>query len=161
MFAKVENGETKSCQFLRRKNRENAIWHENFHFFQQDRLLFARVEIDVTEFPTKTAKKEEFSFCVSEFLFKSGCATTCSWLELLNVLASHFVLLLLFFERKCLFVITLLVFLLFVLLFQIGIMLKLLLLFQFGIMLKIKINTVVAYQTIDSLGPPRNFTDLN
>ena len=92
-------------------------------------MLFARVEIDVTEFPTKTAKKEEFSFCVSEFLFKSGCATTCSWLELLNVLASHFVLLLLFFERKC-FVIgpnT------FVLLFQIGIMLKLLLLFQFGI----------------------------
>ena len=58
--------------------------------------------------------------------------------ELLNVLASHFVLLLLFFGRKC-FVITLFsFFLLFVMLFQIGIMLKLLLLFQFGIMLKTK-----------------------
>ena len=139
MFAKVENGETKSCQFLRRKNRENAIWHENFHFFQQDRLLFARVEIDVTEFPTKTAKKEEFSFCVSEFLFKSGCATTCSWLELLNVLASHFVLLLLFFERKC-FVITLLVFCYFHICCVISNWnnVNFLVLFQFGIMLKTK-----------------------
>ena len=66
---------------------------------------------------------------------RRACGASCirlSGLELLNVLASHFdfVLLLLFFERKC-FVITLLVFLLFFLLFQIGIMLKLLLLFQF------------------------------
>ena len=29
------------------------------HFFEQDRLLFARVDIDVTEFPTKTAEKED------------------------------------------------------------------------------------------------------
>jgi len=28
------------------------------HFFEQDRLLFARVDIGVTESPTKTAKKE-------------------------------------------------------------------------------------------------------
>ena len=31
MFAKVENGVTKSCQFFRRKNRKNAIW--NFGLF--------------------------------------------------------------------------------------------------------------------------------
>ena len=31
-----------------------------FHFFEQDRLLCARVDIGVTEFPTETAKKEEF-----------------------------------------------------------------------------------------------------
>ena len=30
-----------------------------FHFFEQDRLLFARVDIGVTEFPTKTAEIEE------------------------------------------------------------------------------------------------------
>jgi len=60
MFAKVENGVTKSCQNFRRKNRKNAIlaaWF--FHFFEQDRLLFARVDIGVTEFQTKTAEKEE------------------------------------------------------------------------------------------------------
>ena len=32
---------------------------ESFHFFEQDRLLFARVDIGVTEFPEKTAEKEE------------------------------------------------------------------------------------------------------
>jgi len=30
-----------------------------FHFFEQDRLLCARVDIGVTESPTETAKKEE------------------------------------------------------------------------------------------------------
>ena len=31
----------------------------NFHFFEQDRLLFARVDIGVTEFSTNTAEEEE------------------------------------------------------------------------------------------------------
>ena len=58
MFAKVENGVTKSCQNFRQKNRKNAqFWPEIFHFFEQDCLLCARVA--VTEFSTKTAKKEE------------------------------------------------------------------------------------------------------
>ena len=60
MFARVENGVTKLCQKFRWKNRKNAIfWSELFHFFEQDRLLFARVDIGVTEFPTKTVKEEE------------------------------------------------------------------------------------------------------
>ena len=36
-----------------------TCWPEIFHFFEQDRLLFARVDIGVTEFPEKTAEKEE------------------------------------------------------------------------------------------------------
>ena len=58
MFAKVENGVTKSCQNFRRKNRKTQFWPDVSHFFVQDRLLFARVDIGVTEFPTKTAEKE-------------------------------------------------------------------------------------------------------
>ena len=49
MFAKVENGVTKSCQNFRQKNRKNAqFWPEIFHFFEQDCLLCARVDISVT-----------------------------------------------------------------------------------------------------------------
>ena len=33
MFAKVENGVTKSCRFFRRKNRKNAILGRNFPLF--------------------------------------------------------------------------------------------------------------------------------
>ena len=60
MFAKAENGVTKSCQIFRRKNAQenNAFWPDFFHFIEQDRLLFERVDIGVTEFPTKTAKTE-------------------------------------------------------------------------------------------------------
>jgi|TARA_B100000524_G_scaffold216899_1_gene114070 hypothetical protein len=39
------------------KTEKTQFWPEIFHFFEQDRLLFARVEIGVTEFPTKTAIK--------------------------------------------------------------------------------------------------------
>ena len=60
MFAKVENGVTKSYQFFRQKNRKTQFWPESFLLiFEQDRLLFARVDIGVTEFPTKAAEKEE------------------------------------------------------------------------------------------------------
>ena len=59
MFAKVENGVTKSCKSFRRKNRKNTILACFFHFFEQDRLLFARVDIGVTEFSTNTAEEEE------------------------------------------------------------------------------------------------------
>ena len=45
-----------------------------FHFFEQDRLLFARVKIGVTKFPTKKPKKTK-TFFVSEIFFKSGCAS--------------------------------------------------------------------------------------
>ena len=62
MFAKVENGVTKSCHFFAKKTQ---FWPEIFHFFEQDRLLFVGVEIGVTEFPTKTAKKEKKRFFVS------------------------------------------------------------------------------------------------
>ena len=62
MFAKVENGVTKSCQqFFRRKNAsgKTQFWPEIFHFFEQDCLLFARGDIGVTESLTKTAKIEK------------------------------------------------------------------------------------------------------
>ena len=36
----------------------NFLAPEIFHFLEQDLLLFARVEIAMTEFPTKTAEKE-------------------------------------------------------------------------------------------------------
>ncbi len=60
MFARVENGVTKSCQIFRRKNAggKTQFWPESFQFFEQDCLLFAGVDIGVTEFPTKTAEKE-------------------------------------------------------------------------------------------------------
>ena len=38
MFAKVENGVTKSCKSFRRKNRKNTILACFFHFFEQDRF---------------------------------------------------------------------------------------------------------------------------
>jgi hypothetical protein len=59
MFVKVENGVTKLCQKIRRKNRKNAILACFFPLFEQDRLLCARVDIGVTESPTKKAQKEE------------------------------------------------------------------------------------------------------
>ena len=61
MFAKVENGVTKLCQNnFRRKNRKNAKFRpEIFRFFEQDRFVCARVDIGVTESPTKTAKEED------------------------------------------------------------------------------------------------------
>jgi len=37
---------------------KSQFWPAVFHFFEQDRLLFARFDIGVTEFPTKTAEKE-------------------------------------------------------------------------------------------------------
>ena len=46
MLAKVENGVTKPCQFLRRKNRKNAQFKpEIFHFFEQDRLFLVAKEV--------------------------------------------------------------------------------------------------------------------
>ena len=61
MFAKVENGVTKLCaNFFAGKTGKTQFWHEIFHFFEQDRVLFAsRVDIGVTRFPRKTAEKEE------------------------------------------------------------------------------------------------------
>ena len=53
MFAKVENGVTKIVPL------KTQFRAEIFHIFQQDRLLFAKVDIGLTQFPTKTAKKEE------------------------------------------------------------------------------------------------------
>ena len=58
MFAKVENGVTKWCQNenFRRKSRKKRNFGLIFPvFWEQDRLLFARFEIGVTEFPTKIA----------------------------------------------------------------------------------------------------------
>ena len=65
MFAKVENGMTKSKMKIvpkfprKNKQKKSQFWPGIFHFFEQDRLLFARVEIGVTEFPTKKAKEEQ------------------------------------------------------------------------------------------------------
>ena len=50
-----------------------SIWiylaAEIFHFFEQDRLFCARVDISVTESPTKIADKEKFFMGVSEIFF--------------------------------------------------------------------------------------------
>ena len=50
MFAKVENGVTKSCRIFRRKITEKRNFGPNF---PQNRLLFARVEIGVTDLSDK------------------------------------------------------------------------------------------------------------
>ena len=71
MFAKVENGVTKSCPIFRQKNENNAILARNFPLCEQDRLLFTSVEIGVTEFPTKTAKKEKKN-CLCRRFFSEG-----------------------------------------------------------------------------------------
>ena len=54
-------GEAAAAKFSREKRgKKTQFWPaEFFHFFEQDRLLFARVDIGVTEFPTKSAEKEE------------------------------------------------------------------------------------------------------
>ena len=61
MFAKVENGVTIVPFFSPEKQEKRSlfIWPVFFSFYEQDRLLCARVDIGVTEFPTKTAEKEE------------------------------------------------------------------------------------------------------
>ena len=73
MFAKVENGVTKSCQniiiLIAGKTGKTHFWPGIFHCFEQDRLLFARVEIGATEFPTKAAKKEDNIFVCLRFFF--------------------------------------------------------------------------------------------
>ena len=69
MFAKVENGVTKSCQNLRRKKRKNNFGLKFSNFSAQDRLLFARVEIGLTECPTEIAKKKKLVIFVSETFF--------------------------------------------------------------------------------------------
>jgi len=40
------------------KQKKTQFWPELFRYSEQDRLLFARVDIGVTDFPTKTAEKE-------------------------------------------------------------------------------------------------------
>ena len=57
------------------------------HFSEQDRLLFARVDIGVTEFPTKTPEKEEQKILGLSFFFKSSSA--CASLEIFIFLAAE------------------------------------------------------------------------
>ena len=62
-------------KFISPEKQENAILAWFFPLFcAQDRLLFARVDIGVTEFPTKTAKKYEIKKLCLRFFFKSGRA---------------------------------------------------------------------------------------
>ena len=69
MFAKVENGVTIVPFFSPEKQEKRSlfIWPVFFSFYEQDRLLCARVDIGVTESPTKIAKKDEKNG--SEILF--------------------------------------------------------------------------------------------
>ena len=84
MFAKVENGVTKSSKIFPGKTGKTQFWPEIFHFFEQGCLLFARVDISVTEFPTEQTKKKKRNFGSEIFFFKSGCAS----LEFFNFLAA-------------------------------------------------------------------------
>ena len=70
MCAKVENGVTNRAKIFAGKTGKTQSWHEIFRFFEQDRLLCARVDIGVTEFPTKPAEKK----MGLRFYFKSGRA---------------------------------------------------------------------------------------
>ena len=54
----------------KREKGKTQFWPEIFHFFEQARLLFARVDIGVTEFPTNTAEKEEEKIGSDIFLSK-------------------------------------------------------------------------------------------
>ena len=72
MFAKVENGVTKSCQFFRRKNKKNAIWILAWVFplfwagsfvARESRHLRDRTS-------TNTAKKKKNSFWFFEIFFQ-------------------------------------------------------------------------------------------
>ena len=76
MFAKVENGVTKSCQKISPEKQKKPFWPEIFHFFEQDMdsLLFARVENGVTEYLTKTSR---FFLCL-RFISKVGVRTPFS-----------------------------------------------------------------------------------
>jgi len=49
------------------EKQKKPFWPEFFHFFEQDSLLFARVENGVTEYLTKTSR----FFFVSKIYFKS------------------------------------------------------------------------------------------
>ena len=59
MFARVENSVTNRAKIFAGKIVKTQFWPDFFHFSQQDRFLFARVEIGVTEFPTKTTEQEQ------------------------------------------------------------------------------------------------------
>ena len=65
MFAKVENGvrQNRAKIFAGKTGIKRNFGLRCFpRFFEQDRFLFARVEIGVTEFPTKRPKRK--IFCV-------------------------------------------------------------------------------------------------
>ena len=47
--------------------------------FEQDRLLFARIDNDMTESPTKAAKKEEEKIGFETFFQKWVCASRFQW----------------------------------------------------------------------------------
>ena len=65
MFAKVENGVTNRAKSFAGKREKTQFWHaEIFHFFEPDRLLFARVEIGLTKFTDKNNQKRRKVFCV-------------------------------------------------------------------------------------------------
>ena len=67
MFARVENGVTNCAKNFAGKTVKTAqFWPDFFHFSQQDRFLFARVEIGVTEFPTKI-EQEQGGKCLGYF----------------------------------------------------------------------------------------------
>ena len=51
------------------ENRKTQFWPEIFHFFEQGRLLCARVDIGVTESQTETAEKEEEKNLGLRFVF--------------------------------------------------------------------------------------------
>ena len=52
-----------------RKKRKPQFWLEMIHFLEQDRLLFVRAEIDVTEFRKKHPKKKSTNIYISLIFF--------------------------------------------------------------------------------------------
>ena len=84
MFAKVENGVTKSCQHFRRKNSKKMeyVGVKFSTFLSAGSLIIIIVflatrvhKIGMTEFPIKNSQKRRRTFLVSEILSKSGCAS--------------------------------------------------------------------------------------
>ena len=57
-----ESRERREKDFAGKTEKITRFWPEIFRFFEQDHLLFARVGIGLTNFPTKTKEKTPHFF---------------------------------------------------------------------------------------------------
>ena len=82
MVAKVENGVTQSCQKNSGKTGKTQFWHDFFHFFEQDRLLFARVDSRhrrdrISDKNSRKRRRKKMGLIF--FFQKCACASRFQW----------------------------------------------------------------------------------